>query len=160
MTGPLQPSPPQIRLAAEEGDQAAAYAVRHTVFVDEQGVPVELERDDRDVDADHLVAVVDGRTVGAVRLVVEPPGFEGVLTEHGPVGHLGRLAVLAEARGTGLGARLVRAVETRAAERGLRLVSLGSQTHAVGFYERLGYQAYGQEFDDAGLPHLHMSRLL
>ena len=160
MTGPPELIQPLVRLATDEADRAAAYAVRHTVFVDEQGVPVQLERDERDADADHFVATVDGRAIGAVRLVVEPAGFEGVPAEHGPVGHLGRLAVLAEARGSGLGAGLLRTVEARAAERGLRLVYLGAQTHAIGFYERLGYRAYGAEFDDAGLPHRHMYRLL
>ncbi len=163
MTEPPAPSQPVVRLAAEEADQAdraAAFSVRHTVFVVEQGVPLELERDDRDAGADHFVAVVDGRAIGAVRLVVEPAGFEGVPVEHGPVAHLGRLAVLAHARGSGLGALLVRAVEDRATERGLRLVYLGAQTHALGFYERLGYHAYGEQFDDAGLPHRHMLRLL
>jgi predicted GNAT family N-acyltransferase len=53
---------------------------------------------------------------------------------------------------------LVRAIEARAAERGLHLVVLAAQTHALGFYERLGYSAYGPEFDDAGLPHRWMRR--
>jgi predicted GNAT family N-acyltransferase len=149
-----------VRLATSAEDLAAAYGIRHMVFVLEQGVPVELERDERDGSADHLVAVVDHQGAGAVRLVVEPAGFEGVDAALGPVGHLGRLAVLAPARSAGLGAQLVRAVERRAAERGLAVVYLGSQTHAVGFYTRLGYAAYGQEFDDAGLPHRHMARAL
>ena len=147
-------------LRAVEADVlGAAYAIRYTVFVEEQGVAADLERDDRDATADHFVAHLAGRPVGAVRLVEEPPGFEGADPSLGPVAHLGRLAVLAEARGTGLGVLLVRAVEGRAAERGLRLVYLGAQQHAIGFFERLGYHAYGEEFDDAGLPHRHMSRV-
>ena len=55
---------------------------------------------------------------------------------------------------------LVAAIEARAAERGLRVVALSAQTHALGFYERLGYTAYGPEFDDAGLPHRWMRRTL
>ena len=54
----------------------------------------------------------------------------------------------------------MRAIEARAAQRGLRVVALSAQTHALGFYERLGYTAYGPEFDDAGLPHRWMSRTL
>jgi predicted GNAT family N-acyltransferase len=123
-----------IRLAGDEADRAAAYVVRADVFVTEQ--------------------------VGAGRLVVEDPGFEGTDPALGPVGHLGRLAVRPETRGTGLGIDLVRAIEARAAERGLRVVALSAQTHALGFYERLGYTAYGPEFDDAGLPHRWMSRTL
>ena len=156
-----------IRLAGDAADRAAAYVVRADVFVTEQGVPPDLELDELDQAADHFVAYdgdggVDGgaRAVGAGRLVVEDPGFEGADPALGPVGHLGRLAVRPETRGTGLGVDLVRAIEARAAERGLRVVALSAQTHALGFYERLGYTAYGPEFDDAGLPHRWMSRTL
>lgn len=128
-------------------DVEAAYAVRHQVFVLEQGVPVGLEIDEHDADADHVVARLDdGRVVGAGRIVVEPGG----------VGHLGRLAVLAEVRGAGAGVALVRALEDRARARGLTSVVLAAQVHAVGFYQRLGYTAYGEEFDDAGIPHRWM----
>ncbi len=151
---------PVVRLVVGQGDLDAAFWVRHAVFVDEQGVPVELERDERDAAADHLVAVLDGVVVGAVRLVFEPPGFEGLDVAYGPVAHLGRLAVRAAARGHGIGALLVQAVEDRARVRGLRVIYLGAQTHAQGFYERLGYAAFGAEFDDAGLPHRHMLRSL
>lgn len=132
---------------AGAADLAAAYAVRHQVFVGEQGVPVELEVDEHDPDADHVVARrADGRVVGAGRLVVAPGG----------VGHLGRLAVLAEVRGAGVGVALVRALEDLARARGLSSVVLGAQVYAVGFYERLGYTAYGEDFDDAGIPHRWM----
>jgi predicted GNAT family N-acyltransferase len=59
-----------------------------------------------------------------------------------------------------LGVALVRAIEQRAAERELKVVALSAQIHALGFYERLGYTAYGDEFDDAGLPHRWMNRRL
>ena len=149
-----------VRLAGTDEDRAAALAVRYDVFVTEQGVPTHLELDELDGTADHFVAYDGNRAVGAGRLVVEPPGFEGADPAAGPVGHLGRLAVRPETRGTGLGVTLVRAIEARAAERGLHLVVLAAQTHALGFYERLGYSAYGPEFDDAGLPHRWMRRTL
>jgi predicted GNAT family N-acyltransferase len=149
-----------VRLAVGAADRSAAFAVRHDVFVTEQGVPAELELDRLDEQADHFVALDDGAPVGAGRLVVEPAGFEDTDPALGPVGHLGRLAVRPQARGTGLGIALVRAVEDRAAGRGLRVVVLAAQTHATRFYERLGYTAYGEEFDDAGLPHRWMRRLL
>ncbi len=156
MSGPTSPS---VRLATTSQQRADAYAVRQDVFVTEQGVPADLEQDLLDETADHVVAYVGDLAVGAGRLVVEPAGFEGTDPRLGPVGHLGRLAVRSEARGSGLGVELVRAVERRAAERGLRVVVLASQTHAVGFYARLGYTAYGEEFDDAGLPHRWMRRV-
>jgi predicted GNAT family N-acyltransferase len=150
----------EVRLVTDEAGRAAAYQLRTDVFVLEQGVPPELELDDLDAVADHFVAYDDDRVVGAGRLVVEDAGFEGSDPALGPVAHLGRLAVRPETRGTGLGVDLVRAIEARAAERGLRVVALSAQTHALGFYERLGYTAYGPEFDDAGLPHRWMSRTL
>ena len=134
--------------------------MRYDVFVTEQQVPAELELDELDDEADHFVAYDDDEAVGAGRLVVEPPGFEGVDPGLGPVGHLGRLAVRPQTRGTALGAALVRAIEARAASRGLMVVVLAAQTHATAFYERLGYTAYGEVFDDAGLPHRWMRRRL
>lgn len=150
----------EIRLATGISDVSAAYRVRADVFVTEQGVPAHLELDELDEVADHFVAYEDGRAVGAGRLVVEQPGFEGADPALGPVAHLGRLAVRPETRGTGLGVAMVHAIEQRAAERGLKVIALSAQTHALGFYERLGYSAYGPEFDDAGLPHRWMSRPL
>lgn len=148
----------KVRLAAGPTDVAAAYAVRTDVFVTEQGVPAELELDELDDTADHFVGYAGERAVGAGRLVVEAPGFEGTDPALGPVGHLGRLAVRPEARGTGLGVALVAAIEVRAGARGLSVVALSAQTQALGFYQRLGYTAYGPEFDDAGLPHRWMSK--
>jgi predicted GNAT family N-acyltransferase len=150
----------EIRLVSSAAERSAAYAVRTDVFVTEQGVPVELELDELDETADHFVAYDDGRPVGAGRLVVEAPGFEGADPALGPVGHLGRLAVRPETRGSGLGVDLVRAIEERARSRGLAVMALSAQTHALEFYERLGYSAYGPEFDDAGLPHRWMRRCL
>lgn len=139
-----------LRLVTDREGLEAAFAVREEVFVVEQGVPADLERDEHDEAADHVLAVVDGKPVGTGRLVVEPGG----------VAHLGRIAVLAHARGHGLGADIVRALEDTARARGLQTAVLGAQTQALGFYERLGYTAYGEEFDDAGLPHRWMRRVL
>jgi predicted GNAT family N-acyltransferase len=149
-----------VRLVRTEEERAEAFRIRADVFVTEQGVPADLELDDLDGAADHFLAYDGGRAVGAGRLVVEDAGFEGTDPALGPVAHLGRLAVRPETRGTGLGVDLVRAIELRAAQRGLRVVALSAQTHALGFYERLGYTAYGPEFDDAGLPHRWMRRVL
>jgi predicted GNAT family N-acyltransferase len=151
----------EVRLAQGPAEVATAYAIRSEVFVGEQGVPRHLELDDLDVTADHFLAYDDaGLPVGAGRLVIEPPGFVGAPDSTAPVGHLGRLAVLGVARGSGLGICLVAAIERRAVDRGLRLVALSAQVQALGFYERLGYAAHGPEFDDAGLPHRWMTRPL
>ncbi len=144
----------------DETEREAAYGVRFDVFVTEQQVPADLELDDLDATADHFVAYDDGRAVGAGRLVVEPAGFAEADPSLGDVAHLGRIAVRPETRGTALGVALVAAIEEQAAARGLRVVALSAQTHALGFYERLGYAAHGPVFDDAGLPHRWMTKVL
>lgn len=157
-----------VRRARDAGEIGQALAVRREVFVLEQGVPPELEIDVHDPSADHFIGFTGvagaddrmGPVVGAGRLVTEPAGFAGVDAALGPVGHLGRLAVRRSARGTGLGLLVVRAIEACARDCAIRVMVLGAQTHAIGFYERLGYTAYGPEFDDAGLPHRWMSRPL
>ncbi|GAA4945570.1 GNAT family N-acetyltransferase [Streptomonospora halophila] len=138
-----------IDLAESPQDRAAVFAIRGAVFVAEQGVPIAEEWDSRDLAADHLLARAGGVPVGTGRLVTE--GERGVL---------GRLAVLPEARGTGAGAALVRAVEDRARKLGLGAVELHAQTRALDFYERLGYTARGEEFMDAGIVHRDMYKLL
>ncbi|MFC4561420.1 GNAT family N-acetyltransferase [Nocardiopsis mangrovi] len=135
-------------VAAEDAqDRAAVFVIRGAVFVAEQQVPIEEEWDRHDLLADHLLARLDGVAVGTGRLVE----IDGAAV-------LGRLAVLPRARGTGTGAALVRALEDRARERGLKTVELHAQTHALAFYEKLGYRSYGDEFLDAGIPHLHMRK--
>ncbi|PRH76328.1 GNAT family N-acetyltransferase [Streptomyces solincola] len=149
-----------IREAVSEEDRRAAFAVRREVFVGEQGVPEELEYDALDAGAVHVVALgADGTALGAGRLL-HGPDAAGQTGGAAGVGSLGRLAVSRAARGTGLGAALVRAIEDAARERGLTAVDLHAQTHALGFYRKLGYQAYGEEYLEAGIPHQGMRRVL
>lgn len=138
-----------VRLVADELDRAAAYGVRHEVFVGEQGVPLDLERDDLDESAEHAVAFdADGSCVGAGRLVVGPSG----------TGIVGRMAVRSTARRSGVGSALLACLEQRARELGASTVELHAQTHARPFYERAGYQVVGEEYEEAGLPHVDMRR--
>jgi len=136
-----------VRVVTSEADRAAVFALREQVFVHEQGVPMDIEMDDLDAEADHFIARLGGRAVGTGRLVVE----DGT-------GVLGRLAVARAARGTGLGKALVAEIERRAAERGLEAVELHAQVHARGFYEHLGYVPEGDVFDEAGIPHITMRK--
>ncbi|MER6983287.1 GNAT family N-acetyltransferase [Streptomyces carpinensis] len=148
------------RVAEDPADREACFAVRKEVFVVEQGVPQEIEYDSYDAVALHVLAVRDdGTPLGTGRLL----HGEAAAAKTGgdpAVGSLGRLAVTEKARGLGVGAALVRAIEDAARERGLAAVDLHAQTHALGFYERLGYEAYGPEFPDAGIPHRAMRRSL
>ncbi|MFF8602983.1 GNAT family N-acetyltransferase [Streptomyces sp. NPDC015232] len=149
-----------VREAAGPADREACFAVRREVFVEEQGVPRELEYDPYDETAVHVLAVrADGVPLGTGRLLfgADATGKTGA---DASVGSLGRLAVSKAARGLGVGAALVRAIEDAARARGLAAVDLHAQTHALGFYERLGYTAYGPEFADAGMPHRAMRRAL
>jgi predicted GNAT family N-acyltransferase len=138
---------PEARRAGRD-DLAAAMALRHRVFCEEQGVPEDLERDAHDGDALHLVALdASGAVVGTCRLV-----------RRGPAMVLGRMAVERAARGRGVGARLLDLAHAEAAAAGAREVELHAQAEAVAFYARFGYAAEGPEFEEAGIPHRVMRR--
>ncbi|MEV5935450.1 GNAT family N-acetyltransferase [Streptomyces sp. NPDC093250] len=151
-------APYVVRVAQGPADREACFAVRKDVFVAEQGVPEDIEYDAHDAGAVHVLAVrEDGTPLGTGRLLHGP----AAAAKNGgdpAVGSLGRLAVTRAARGLGVGAALVRAIEEAARDHGLTAVDLHAQTHALGFYERLGYEAYGPEFPDAGMPHRAMRR--
>ncbi|MGR8011099.1 GNAT family N-acetyltransferase [Streptomyces hypolithicus] len=149
-----------VRIAEGPADLQACSAVRQQVFVVEQEVPADIEYDTYDATAVHVLAVTrDGVPLGTGRLL-HGPAAVGKTGADASVGSLGRLAVSGEARGLGVGAALVRAIEDAAVRRGLSAVDLHAQTHALGFYERLGYAAYGPEFADAGIAHRAMRRAL
>ncbi|MFG3527905.1 GNAT family N-acetyltransferase [Streptomyces sp. NPDC047917] len=154
------PAPYTTRTVVDEQDLAACFLVRKAVFVGEQEVPEEIEYDELDAVALHVIAVAaDGSALGTGRLL-HGPAAAGRTGGDPAVGSLGRLAVTRQARGLGIGAALVRAIEDAARELGLDAVDLHAQTHALGFYERLGYVVYGPEFPDAGIPHRAMRRAL
>ncbi|MFF4300641.1 GNAT family N-acetyltransferase [Streptomyces sp. NPDC001601] len=149
-----------VRVAEDPADLEACFAVRKQVFVVEQCVPEDLEYDAYDPVAVHVLAVrEDGVPLGTGRLL--HGAVAAAKTGGDPsLGSLGRLAVSAEARGLGIGIALVRAIEEAARARGLTAVDLHAQTHALGFYERLGYEPYGTEYEEAGIPHRGMRRVL
>ena len=126
-------------------DLATCRAIRREVFIIEQSVP---EAEECDGEAIHLLARdASGAAVGTARILVQ-----------GATGKIGRVAVLQSARGTGAGAALIRAaLEELRAMPGVTRAKLGAQTHAIGFYEKLGFAAYGPEYDDAGIPHRDMA---
>jgi predicted GNAT family N-acyltransferase len=131
-------------------DPTACYALRHTVFVEEQNVPLDLERDALDDSAIHLLAEKDGVAMGTARIVVL-----------GETGKIGRVCVLRHARGTGIGVALIEAaLEELRNTPGIARAALGAQIDALGFYEKLGFVAYGPVFDDAGIDHRMMEQQL
>jgi predicted GNAT family N-acyltransferase len=151
----------QVRLARPE-DMAAAYALRHEVFVIGQGVPPELERDELDATAEHAVAIAGDRTVGTGRLVNGRIGedLRLVTGTPGTVGTIGRMAVDASARGAGVGRALLDVLVDRARELRLPAVELHAQVHAKDFYERAGFEPFGDVYLEAGIEHVGMRREL
>lgn len=128
-------------------DEPAIRLIRETVFVREQGVPLELEWDGLDRTCWHVLAWNDhGKPIGTGRLCQE-----------GKQARLGRMAVLKENRRQGVGRALLRALLGLAQARGLARVYLAAQVPVIGFYEKQGFQVRGEIFDDAGIPHRTMT---
>lgn len=126
---------------AELGD--AAYAIRYEVFVCEQGVPLEMERDEADETSIHALALKDGVPVATGRLLAD--------------GHIGRIAVVKAWRGAGVGRQLTQGLIEEARKRGFTEVVLHAQTSAEGFYNKLGFLPQGAVFMEAGIPHQQMA---
>lgn len=127
-------------------DLPTCFALRHQVFVLEQGVPVSEEQDALDSFAIHLLARDVQGPVGTARIVCG----EGAAK-------IGRVCVLSRVRGQGLGADLIRkAVDIVRADPAIHQVILGAQTHAISFYEKLGFTALGPVYLDAGIEHRDM----
>ncbi len=139
----------EVRRPRDEQELAAALALREEVFVGEQGVTVDADRDGRDHEALHLVAV-DGEMLGTCRMLVEPGGSA----------RFGRLCVRASARGRGVAAALLQAAEAEARAAGAVRIGMYAQTDALPLYERAGYTPYGERFDEEGIEHLGMEKYL
>jgi predicted GNAT family N-acyltransferase len=141
-----------IRQCQSDADRAAAMRIRFAVFVDEQQVLPELELDEYDAEAIHLLVLdsATGEAIGTARIVDKGNG----------VAKIGRVAILKEWRGRGIGDALMRAALEIARAAGHTSAILDAQTYVIPFYEKLGFIAEGPEFDDAGIPHRRMRRHL
>ncbi|WP_195821106.1 GNAT family N-acetyltransferase [Roseobacter sp. MH60115] len=135
---------------AQADDLDTCLALRRQVFIEEQGVSEAEEIDGLDGTALHLMAVDGATPVGTARILIE-----------GDTAKIGRVCVLRTARGTGLGAQLIEAALGLArAQYGVTRAVLGAQVQALGFYEKLGFAAFGPVYDDAGIDHRDMERIL
>jgi predicted GNAT family N-acyltransferase len=135
---------------ASAGDWPELVDLRTRVFVDEQGVPPEIEQDDRDATAVHVVSRdASGRVVATGRLLVD-----------GDRATIGRMAADASVRGRGHGAAVLAELHRQAVLSGVREVELHAQVGARRFYERAGYEAVGKEYLEAGIAHVTMRRAL
>ncbi len=125
----MEPSQVNVRVVTHEDELTACQALRHQIFVVEQGIPAHLDADGLDDDALHSIAYEGDLAVATGRLVVS--GGHGVLA---------RIAVVPSHRGQGLGQRIVQHLESMARERGVPEVSLHPHAHLERFYRRLGYE--------------------
>ena len=120
--------------------------VRTVVFSLEQKIDPALDLDGQDPFSLHVLAEMSGQFVGTGRML--------------PDGHIGRLAVLNSVREKGIGEKLVAKLFGIAKQKGMSRVFLGAQEHAVGFYEKLGFQKYGFPYEEAGIQHIHMEKMI
>jgi len=149
--------------AADPDTSSVAYQIcleiRRKVFVDGQAVPVEIEFDGLDTDAEHFLAFGEGRYEEASVAVGVALGTARMRIVNG-IAKAERIAVLEEARGSGIGRALVESIEFHARNSGLRWVRLNAQLQSAGFYEKLGYLAEGEVFIEAGIDHCLMTKHL
>ncbi|MGB5863221.1 MAG: GNAT family N-acetyltransferase [Sulfitobacter sp.] len=135
-----------IEIAATD-DTQTCFALRHEVFVVEQGYTAEGEVDALDAQSHHLLVSDRDMPVATARIYLDRNAAK-----------IGRVCVLKSHRGMGLGAKLINAAVALAAEKGARRAVLGAQLHAVGFYENLGFAAFDDPYEDEGEPHQMMEK--
>ena len=139
---------PGTIVVVEIRDQPAmeqAWAIRRTVFIEEQQVPAAIEMDEDDAHAFHVIAFDDDRPVGCGRMV-----------PHGDQVKIGRMAVLRERRGEGIGRQILEYLMESARLQGFHKAVLHAQLHAEGFYLKNGYVPEGEIFEEAGIAHRAM----
>lgn len=139
-----------IRLAQIPKELPQVYKIRYLVFQIEQGVDPTLEFDGKDESAHHLIAFLDEKAVGTAR----------IRFLEGQTAKVERVAVLTEFRGQGIGRRLMDYIETFLAERQVTEVYMHAQKPVREFYQKLGFVLEGKEFEEAGIPHITMRKLL
>jgi predicted GNAT family N-acyltransferase len=139
----------EVRRPRTEQELEAALSLRERVFCGEQGVSVQADRDGRDLEATHIVAVEDDRVIGTCRLLLS-----------GPVARLGRLAVEPGRRGNGVAAAILGEADCVARDGGAQTVSLHAQTYALQLYRRAGYTEQGSRFVEEGIEHVSMEKRL
>ena len=136
----------EILLKSWKEAEVDAFLVRQQVFILEQGVPAELELDEFDSSAAHVLAYQDAHCIGTGRLV----------NLSAKQAQIGRMAVLAKFRGKGIGKQILQKLVDLSASQGVREIILHSQVSAIPFYEKLGFQAQGEVYEEAGIPHRNM----
>ncbi|HYK72546.1 MAG TPA: GNAT family N-acetyltransferase [Pseudoneobacillus sp.] len=138
-----------FKVVSTEEELQDAFTIRKKVFVEEQNVPLEEEIDQFEDDSTHFVLYNDEQAIGAGRFRI----LDGL-------GKVERICVMEEARGTGAGKEIMLGIEEYAKRLDISSLKLNAQTHAIPFYERLGYVVVSEKFMDAGIPHKTMKKTL
>lgn len=136
-----------IQKVTTDQQRQDAYAIRKKVFVEEQNVSMEEEMDQFDEVATHFVGYVGNDPIAASRLRYV-----------GEFGKLERICLLQAYRGKSYGKQMILHMEEEVQQNGFNQSKLNAQTQALGFYEGLGYQVVSEEFLDAGIPHVTMTK--
>ena len=137
----------EVEAVSFVGDnEAKIRLIRSTVFSGEQNVDPAIDFDGNDLTAFHALVFVDGKPAGTGRMLAD--------------GHLGRIAILNQYRGTGLGSIIIESLIKIAVANGYGRVYLGSQKQAIKFYEKLGFTPFGDEYVEANIEHISMEKTL
>jgi len=139
-----------VKIQSWQEASKQAYAIRQKVFIQEQGVPQELELDEFDSISWHALAFWEDQCIGTGRLVAVDQN----------AGQIGRMAVLADFRGQGFGKAILIQLIDLAANQGMSTLTLHAQVSAIPFYEKFGFMAQGSIYEEAGIPHRNMILLL
>jgi predicted GNAT family N-acyltransferase len=135
----------RVKRVSSKKELEKALAIRKRVFVGEQGVPEEIEMDRDDGHAIHFLAFDSGKAVGTARLVIRQRSAK-----------IGRMAVVKNYRGKGIGTKLLRRAIVTARRRGAQKIYLHAQVPVIGFYEAMTFHCVGPVFKEAGIPHRKM----
>lgn len=137
----------KIQVVSDASNIAKCMEIRAEVFIVEQNVPEDEERDGLDDQCIHFLASTESESIGAARLNYLNDGYAKIQ----------RVCVKEVARSEGIGAQIIKTMIEQVRADGIRnVIRLGSQTHALDFYKKLGFQVFGDEYMDAGIPHFDM----
>ncbi|RDW15968.1 GNAT family N-acetyltransferase [Oceanobacillus chungangensis] len=138
-----------VKIVESDNELQQAYKVRMEVFVDEQKVPEEIEIDEHEEAATHFIGYESATPIAASRLRFVDK-----------YGKLERICIKKDYRGKSYGKELIKEMESAIIDKGYEQAKLNAQTHAEGFYQKLGYVTVSGEFLDAGIPHVTMIKQL
>ncbi len=140
----------KVKIAENQMEKEQAFDIRRKVFVEEQQVPIHIEMDEYDDSAIHFVGYQLAQPIAAGRIREVETGL----------GKVERVCVLSEYRGQQIGVMMMNEMEEYARTHGIFRLKLNAQTHALSFYEKLGYDTTSDEFMDAGIPHKSMEKVI